>query len=352
MKDRLHVLVLGVGGNVGQSILKALRLCSLPCRIIGGCINPLSMGLYVVDKAYVSPLADDPVFFDWLVRTCQAEQVDAVLSGAEPVLNALAPKAGQLRELTGTVALVSHPDILGITSDKLHTCEWLRDNGLNYPKYADAMEEETVAALVKECSFPLIAKPRAGKGSCGIVIAQNSRELEPLLGRLGYVIEEYLGDESSEFTVGCFSDRAGHVRGAIAMSRELLHGTTYRAVVGEFPKIREEAVRIAEALKPMGPCNVQMRMAKGRPTCFEINLRFSGTTSLRARFGFNDVEAALRHYVLGEEAVDLPRVTRGIALRYWNELYIEGQAKAALENTGALENPGDYHNLIEDFGVS
>jgi carbamoyl-phosphate synthase large subunit len=136
------------------------------------------------------------------------------------------------------------------------------------------------------------------------------------------------------------------------MSRELLHGTTYRAVVGEFPEIREEAVRIATALKPMGPCNVQMRMAKGRPTCFEINLRYSGTTSLRARFGFNDVEAALRNYVVGEEAVDLPRVIRGIALRYWNEVYIDAQAKAALEKTGALENPGDYHNLIEDFGVS
>ncbi len=80
------------------------------------------------------------------------------------------------------------------------------------------------------------------------------------------------------------------------MRRDLLEGTTYRAEA-DFPEIRREAVRIAEALKPMGPSNIQLRMHGGRPVCFEINIRFSGTTPIRARLGFNDVEAALNHYV-------------------------------------------------------
>ena len=351
MKERLNVLVLGVGGNVSQGILKALKLASIPCRVIGGCVSPLSMGLYTVDQAYVSPAANHASFFEWLLQTCKTERVDAVLSGVEPVLEVLSAHADELRAETGAVAIVSAPGVLEIGADKLRTCEWLREHGFNYPDFADATDRATLEQLANRCGYPLLAKPRRGKGGYGIAIVRDSRELEPWIGRSDYVIEEYLGDDSTEYTVGCFSGRDGKVLGAIAMWRELLQGTTYRAVVGEFPELRDEAVRIVEALKPFGPCNVQLRMSKGQAACFEINVRFSGTTSLRARFGFNDVEAALRHYVLSEDTVSLPRVTEGIALRYWNEVYIDPGARTALEKSGALANPQKYASHVEDYGV-
>jgi carbamoyl-phosphate synthase large subunit len=203
--------------------------------------------------------------------------------------------------------------------------------------------------VIAECGFPVVAKPRRGKGSAGVSVVETREELAVFLGRPDYVIEQRLGDDSAEFTVGCFSDREGQVRGAIAMRRELVHGTTSRAIVGDFPAIREEAVRIASRLKPIGPCNVQLRLHEGTATCFEINVRFSGTTAMRARFGFNDVEAALRHYVLDEPAVDLPAVTEGIAVRYWNELYVDGAASAALEASGRLED-GRHTSDVEDYG--
>ncbi len=62
MPRSLNVLVLGVGGNVSQGILKALALSQIPCRVIGACINTLSFGLYTVDRAYISPAASDPAF--------------------------------------------------------------------------------------------------------------------------------------------------------------------------------------------------------------------------------------------------------------------------------------------------
>src|SRR5205807_1478566 len=129
MKERLNVLVLGVGGNVSQGILKALKVASIPCRVIGGCVSPLSMGLYTVDQAYVSPAANHASFFEWLVQTCKTERVDAVLSGVEPVLEVLSVHADQLRAETGAVAIVSAPGALEIGADKLRTCKWLREHG-------------------------------------------------------------------------------------------------------------------------------------------------------------------------------------------------------------------------------
>ena len=135
------------------------------------------------------------------------------------------------------------------------------------------------------------------------------------------------------------------------LRRELLEGTTYRAEAGEFPEVRRAVVRMAEVLGPMGPSNFQLRLHHGIPVCFEINIRFSGTTPIRARLGFNDVEAVLRHYVLHEPATDLPLVTRGIALRYWNE-EIDPAAITELENTGEPDRPRRFKPVVESYGIA
>jgi carbamoyl-phosphate synthase large subunit len=348
---RLNVLVLGVGGNVSQGILKALAVSKLSCRIIGACINPLSFGLYTVDQAYISPPASDPTFIDWLIQLCEAEQVHAILSGVEPVLTALASDAERIREQTGAVCVVSSPECLAIGNDKLLTSQWLKDHGFPFPQTADAADSESVNALLRKCGYPLIAKPRFGKGGHGVFELLDDRDVQCAITRNDYVLQEYLGDPLQEYTIGCFSDRESAVRGALVMRRELLDGTTYRAEAGHFPDVRQKAIHIAEALHPMGPCNIQMRMHDGRAVCFEINIRFSGTTSIRARLGFNDVEAAILHYVLGQPAANLPLITEGIALRYLNEAYVSVQAKTELSELGKLDQPKSYKPVVEDYGM-
>lgn len=351
MRPTLNVLVLGVGGNVSQGILKALAVSKLSCRVIGACIGSLSFGLYTVDQAYISPPANDPAFLDWLIQLCREEQIHAILSGVEPVLTVLAGATKSIHRESGAVCIVSPPECLTIGDDKLLTAYWLRDHGFSFPKTIDAGNPEGVEALVRECGYPLIAKPRYGKGGHGVFELRNNQELQLAMARNAYVIQELLGDPQHEYTVGCFSDRDAVVRGALVMRRELSEGTTYRAEAGLFPEVRKEAIQIAEALRPMGPCNIQMRVHKGRAVCFELNVRFSGTTPIRARFGFNDVEAALRHYVLAEPAVDLPLITKGIALRYWNEAYVNVETNAQLDELGKLGQPTQYKPIIENYGM-
>jgi carbamoyl-phosphate synthase large subunit len=173
-------------------------------------------------------------------------------------------------------------------------------------------------------------------------------QLALVAGRAGYLVQEHLGGD--EYTVGCVCDRSGRVGGVATMRRELAHGTTHLAEVGSFPEVRAEAVRIAEALRPAGPLNVQLRVDDGRPVVFELNVRFSGTTPVRARLGFNEVEAALRHFVLGEP-LELQEPRPGIAVRYWNELYVPDSARDALARTGRLDDPGATPATVEDWGM-
>lgn len=352
MGEILNVLVLGVGGTVSRGILKALALSGLPVRVVGACISPLSLGLYTVDRAYVSPRAVDPAFLDWVLATCRTERIHAILSGVEPVLTVLSNHAQRIRDETGALCVVSEPDCLAIGDDKLLTCRWLERQGLNFPGYAASDDAAGLDRLVREHGYPLIGKPRTGKGGHGVIEIRNASDLGYAASLKDYIVQEHLGSPDSEYTVGCVSDRDGVLRGTIAMRRELLQGTTFRAEVGEFPEVRAEARRIATALRPMGPSNIQLRVSNGRPVCFEINVRFSGTTPIRARLGFNDVAATLRHFVLGEPMPDLPLVTQGIALRYWNEMYIDPQAYATLRETGKLDAPHEFDLQVETYGIS
>ena len=334
------VLVLGVGGNVSQGIVKALRSGPTPVRIVGACISPLSAGLYASDIALISPRADGADFVDWVADVCLREHVKAVFSGVEPVLLALAPRAASLRERTGAIVVTSSPAVLAIGQDKLVTARWLKERGLPYGRAADAGDREAVDALVAETGFPLVVKPRSGKGAQGVLVVHDEAALAAAAAD-GLIVQEHLGTEDQEFTAGGFCDADGTLRGMIVMRRTLVSGTTAMACAGDFPDVREISERVVRERAPTGPCNVQLRVHEGVPTPFELNVRFSGTTPIRARLGFAEVDLALRHLVLGEAAEDLRVVTEGVALRYWDELYVDPESIAAIARDGRLEHARD-----------
>ena len=146
-------------------------------------------------------------------RTCRTEGVSAVLSGVEPVLAFLSGFANTLFAESGAVSVVSSQECLCIGDDKLRTCQWLKDHGFAFPAYADAEDSEAISDLVRQHGFPLIAKPRCGKGAHGLSEIHDRRQLELAVGRPGYVIQEYLGTPAEEYTAGCVSDSEGNVRG-------------------------------------------------------------------------------------------------------------------------------------------
>jgi carbamoyl-phosphate synthase large subunit len=131
-----------------------------------------------------------------------------------------------------------------------------------------------------------------------------------------------VGSTREEYTAGVIAFK-GQNPVSIVMRRDLRDGNTYRAYVNDYPELNAMAQKVALALGVYGPVNFQFRIDKeGVPKIFEINARYSGTTPLRARAGFNEVELALRHLVLGEPIAQ-PEVKKVTFLRYWDDLMIE-----------------------------
>ncbi len=346
----LNVLVLAVGGNVSQGILKSLARSRRAWRVIGADISPHQVGLFAVDRSFVSPWANSPEFLPWLLEVCRCESVDAILSGAEAVLTVLAHHRDAIERDTGAVCLVSDVETMEIGDDKLKTCQWLEARGLPHPAFARADAPEDARRLVEGAGFPLVAKPRRGGGSRGLFLVENEDDLAYACRKADYLLQAHVGTEEGEYTVGCFMGRDGTLAPSCCMRRELLAGTTYRAFIGAHDEVRRVAEAIVSALRPRGPCNVQLRMTDDGPVCFEINPRFSGSAPIRAHFGYNEAEAALEHFVRGLP-VQLPLVTDGIGLRYWNELYPDPVAVEALEARGALLEASEHDHAIEDWGL-
>ena len=303
-----------------------------------------------MDKAVISPWANDPGFLDWLLELCRRESIHAILSGAEPILPILSRESVRIREETGAICIVSTPHVLDIGDDKLQTCHWLNEHHLPCPDYATSEDRKAAMDLRERHGYPIVAKPRRGGGMRGMVFARDDIDFEYVLKRPGFLLQQYIGTDQDEYTAGTFADRNGQVRGCITLRRELHTGTTACAVAGPYPEVTDMAIRITELLHPMGPCNIQLRMHGGVAYCIEMNIRFSGTTPVRAAFGFNEVEESLRHYVLGEPGRDMPIVHTGIMLRYWNELYVSPKAVDTLRDTSVAENPRRFPHQIEEYG--
>jgi carbamoyl-phosphate synthase large subunit len=317
-----NVLVTGAGGPLGQSIMKAVRRASLPCRLVATDRHPLSVGFHWADSHYVLPTAGEPGYLPQLAAICREERVDAVLIGSEGEMHVLAQEKETFERDTGARIIVSPPEVLRISTDKWETARFLATHSLDYPRSALPEELEQLEALIADLGFPLIVKPRNSSGSKGLFKVRSQQELERVLSLVHRpVVQEYLQPDDQEYTTAAFVDDTGQPQGVIVIRRELAAGLTYRAWVEENPVVAATTQEVACALRPLGPCNVQLRLTERGPVPFEINARFSSTTSIRAYFGYNEVEMALRCYVL-KERIEPPCPRRGVALRFWEESYL------------------------------
>lgn len=339
----MNILLLGLGSNVTQGILKSIKCSNIKHKLYGACVSPDSTGLYMCDEAFICPFAHEHTFIPWLENVCTVNEVDVVLSGVEEILEVIAIHRQRLAALS-TVFIVSPAEKLSLGRDKLLTCQWLQSHGFPHPRYTLSSDLAGIDRLLATTKGGLIAKPRWGKGSKGILKIRNHSDIAKLSGLKDYLIQEEIGTDDDEYTIACYADKTGQYLNSIIFQRRLMHGTTSRATVVEDDALYGYAKSICNTLNPIGPLNIQLRLdSQKRPICFELNIRFSGTVPIRAYFGFNDVEAALREHVLGENVSNFLKVRQGIALRYWNEIYITKQTHETLLNNRHIIFP--YHHL-------
>lgn len=321
------VLVTGVGGGgFGEQIFKALRLASTEYNIVVGDMAPKAKPFVEADHAYVLPPAGDPVYIETILEICKKHSAVAVFSGSEPELKVMSAGRVEL-EHQGIFLPINPTSVLNICLDKVKTFDFLTANGFDAPCYRRVSSAEDAQSISK---FPVVLKPSVGSGgSANVFLAQTPSELACLSQYFlslypEFIVQEYVGTPEAEYTVGVLLGMDGELLNSIAVKRNILTSLSNRIKVanrtgrselghvlalsngisqgeiGRFPEVTGPCEHIAQVLGCRGAVNIQCRFVDGRVHVFEINPRFSGTTSLRAMVGYNEPDVLIRKHVFGE----------------------------------------------------
>lgn len=320
--DPVRIAVTGGGALLGQGILRALKCSTLHTHTIVVDVNPLSAGLYWADESFLVPPAKSVNYLDSIRSLLDRTRPDIVLVGTDVELSPLAEARADLEREFGTRVLVSAPEVVAIADDKYKTANFFSAHG--FPATASALVSnlQGVERLIAEYGFPLVVKPCVGARSSNVTVVHNRSALESAMLHVeSGIVQECIGDDKHEYTAsGLYFD--GRCDAVIVMRRDLRDGNTYRAFTVRDSQLDSLVKKWTEALGPFGPANFQFRIDRsGVPKVFEINGRFSGTTPLRARAGFNEVEMCIRK-VLWNEPIVQPKIRSVTFLRHWSETVI------------------------------
>jgi carbamoyl-phosphate synthase large subunit len=205
---------------------------------------------------------------------------------------------------SGLTPLVNNFNTIEICDNKKKTYDYLIKAGIGVPKSFISIEESLQSLEQKKS---LIVKPISGRGSNNIFHARSISELEAIVNyfnvmNIPLIIQEYIGNNKNEYTVGVISDKKGKVIQSIVMKRYLFSGASGYAKVCLFGDTNILCEHIAKEIKSTGPLNVQFRLnEKNEPLVFEINPRFSGSAPMRALAGFNELDMMIRNFYFNEE---------------------------------------------------
>ena len=325
--------ITSVGGGVGQNVIASLRESSLDVRIIGLDASPWGVGVHDSDVAYRLPLPDNPAYMPTLLSRCRETGVVMLIPGSDSELSVLARHASEL-EANGCFVLVSGPECVGVCRDKLATYHEMAPFGA---PIVETWASEEIEPQARDLPYPLIAKPRGGSGSRGVVVLMRPEDWVHVPQNEPMVIQPYLFPADWEadparmraaldrldrtrqpiqedgVAIQAMTDERGELLGMFAAMVNHRSGVPILNRPIEHPDLQDACYRSVAALAPLGlrgPVNLTGYWTRRGMLLFEINARFTGSTYPRALLGYNEVEAAARYFALGQSCESVQRMLR------------------------------------------
>ena len=262
---------------------ESLRDLSFSGGILGMDCSKIAPAAYLVDEFIPVPRCTDPEFVPRVLEICLQHRVSLVVPTIDTELAVYAACREKFAR-AGITVLVSSPETVDICADKIRTHHWFVQNGL--PTVRQAIPPE-VLQDPGAWQFPLIAKPRWGSASEGVVRVHSAEMLLAISReRPDLIIQEpAIGQEH---TVNLLVDRSGQCVCAVPHLRmEVRGGEASKGTTVKHVALMDLARRVVQHLPgAYGPLNIQAFVGpEGRTMLIEMNPRFGGGFPLAFRAG-------------------------------------------------------------------
>lgn len=299
--DKKNVIVTGIGGNVGQGIIRNIRATGYNIRVIGTNILDFSAGNHLCDAFYKVPYAYDNQYIAILKEIAKKEKANLIIPSTDYEAYYL---AAHVQDFDCEIAC-SDFKTTGIYLDKY-------ESFLHHQTYQIPFAKAMLPSQYDESFKEYILKPKKGRGSRGLHF--NPKDYK------AFSDEEYMVQDlirGKEITCAFYVNKKQELHGMITMERDLENGATSKCVVvDEYDAVQREIIlKMMANANFRGSANLQSIVnTKGEIIPFEINCRISGTNSIRSNFGFKDVQYTLQEYLYNQEP-DAVKITKGAAIR-------------------------------------
>jgi len=285
-----------------------------PVRIVASDSNPISAGFFMSDAHEVLPEIDSKLYITRLFEIVEKHKIEILMPSSGYDIYQYSENKEKLLKL-GALPVVSDKKTMERCRDKMQTFSYLSKK-FDLPF--------TTLDYKRTSRFPIIAKPRYGKGSKGIVKIDNEKELKYVQTKRdkdNLIFQEYL--PGTEYTIDVLSDL--ECEPIIAVPRIRLETKAGISTIGKIVKdenISDTCKSIAKCLKIRGPCCIQMKESKeGILKIVEVNPRMGGGTFFTTLAGAN-FPAMILDMVNGKKP-KIPKISEITIVRYFEEIVLE-----------------------------
>lgn len=359
-----RLLITSAGSLVGQNLLEGLAGRREGLEVVGLNSEPDAASNFLCDRLYLTPPLADPSFVARFADVLARERPQLVVPGRDDDAVFLAEWQERHRP-AGTDCMVGPAGVARMLRDKRLSAQFASAAGLPFAPTLGAEDgADAVVAQAAAWGWPVLAKPRLGNASRGVVLVGDERQLRVVLGWPGYCVQPWLGGPPElqglrdmleggmplDWTLpgngkvsldGCITPAGGLVALCATRHEELRLGRSERvhapppgdpvhALVQAFGQALAEAGW-------RGAFNVQLgRSASGELTAFEMNGRFTGSAATLQWLGCDFIGEALGAFLgpLPPPAAVLPTQRVDKRLANWP---VPEEAVAQLRRTGSWQ---------------
>ncbi|MFW5879920.1 MAG: ATP-grasp domain-containing protein [bacterium] len=240
--------------------------------------NRHALALKVADRYLISPPYESKDYLPWLFDKCKTNRIKLLITLNVDELLFLQPQK-EFLEQVGCFLLGGDIDIIKMTYDKLALSKFSKKIGIDTPKIFSVEELHSNSRI----DFPLIAKPRYGKGSRGQIILDSYNSLQKLMDGIDfkiekdqtYIFQQYIN--GSEFGLDIVNDF--HSNPAATFVREkhsMQNGETFEATTRPSKGWERIGKLLSKNLNHQGTVDVDFIVENNRKYLIDINHRFGG----------------------------------------------------------------------------
>jgi carbamoyl-phosphate synthase large subunit len=319
-----NILVTAIGSYSAEAVIQSLRSNFQVC-VVGCDIYPASWvaASVLVDRFYqISISYESENYIKELVRICKKENISHILPLTDPEIDILAMHR-HVFEGNSIVLCMTGNSSIGICRDKFTVFEYFRTNS-----HVNVIPTCECAAFSElEFPFPVIAKPRKGRSSEGVMVFKNADEYAYQHFPLdNYILQPLYSGEV--YTADFVRNRKNGKIVSVAR-KELVRtkngaGLTVEIVDNE--TLRHHCQIIGDSLDIHGCVNCEFMFYAGKYYLMDINPRFSAGIAFSLLAGYDMVRNHL-HCFMGQDIEDAHELTLSVITRKYVEIIVnQGQA--------------------------